>query len=186
MNPCSAIGLVVLATSVAFTSATLPAFPALTFSLGSPSLFVANSAQVALAAAALAGIVIAKSALKLALIYDSNRGAISQALQQRSKREAVELDFSPMFESIDKQDVADCAKLLVCHSFAANETERTSEEKAIVNFFDDLTTIQQNSFGKYQWAAYTGTFKNPEICTQRYNKCPLEVGALADMIEVDE
>jgi len=126
--------LVVLATFATYTSATLPAFPALTFSLGQPSLFVASSAQVALAAAALAGIVIAKSALKLALIYDANRDALNSALL-RSKREAVELDFSPMFESIDKQDIADCAKLLVCHSFATNETARTSEEKAIVNFF---------------------------------------------------
>jgi len=110
--------------------------------------------------------------------------AALNADQSRGKREATELDFSGMFDAIDKQDVVGCGKLLVCHSFAKDEAERNSEEAAIVNLFDDLTTIQHSAYGKYQWAAYAGTFKNPAICVERYNQCTVDADALANLIKI--
>lgn len=155
----------------------LPALPALT-AVGGTS-FVASGGNVAVAAASIAGLAIAKELLILATIHDKNK----KNKQRRPKREAVEgIDFSKMFERIAEQDVADCGKLLVCQSFAKTDGQRTGEEKAVVNLFDDLSAIQNNAFGTYQWAAYSGSFKNPVICIERYGQCPVEQSILANLI----
>jgi len=182
LKMCSkiAFGGLVLATAMAVSSATLPAFGAATITLGTTA-FVASGGQVAVAAAAIAGLAIAKEALILATLADAKRGRL------RGKRQATEvMDFSAMFDGIDKQDVADCGKLLVCHSVSKDEAQRSGEEKAVANFFDDFTTIQDSSYGKFQWAAYAGRFKNPTICYQRYNKCPVSVEALSNLISVQK
>lgn len=173
-----AFGSLVLASALAFASATLPAFPILTLTAGTPAVaYVLGSTQVALAAASIAGLAIAVEALILANNADRQRG--------RGKREAAAmLDLSALFEGIDKQDVADCGKLLVCHSVAKDAAQRTSEEKAVAALFGDVASIQQNAYGKYQWAAYAGTFKNPTICYQRYNKCPVKIEALSNLLQV--
>lgn len=173
-----------MAAAMAVTSATiaLPALGPLTLTVGATA-FVATAPQVAVGVAALAGLAIAKEALLLATIADQNRG--------RGKRSAVKpvaesVDFAAMFDGIDAMDAADCGKLLVCHSVAKDVAQRTGEEKAVANFFNDFSTIQQNAYGKFQWAAYAGTFKNPSICYQRYSQCPLEMEALSNLISVQE
>merc|ERR1712168_1464693 len=170
--------LMVVACGLAAASATLPAIPALTLAVGNPvtTSFVLSSAQVTVAAAAVAGLAIAKEALTLATLADSGR---------RGKREAVRgLDFSAMFEGVDAQDTVGCGKLLVCHAVAKDEVLRTGEESAIARLFDDVEAIQQNAYGKYQWAAYAGSFKNPTLCLQRYSTCPVNVEALSNLITV--
>jgi len=108
------------------------------------------------------------------------------ALREVSRRRRdVDMFNIDMFEAIDKQDPADCAKLLVCHSFAKDDAARTTQEAAIVNLFDDkITVIQENAFGKFQWAAYAGTFKNPATCQERYNKCPVTADVLGNLVEI--
>jgi len=151
----------------------LPALPALT-AVGGTSL-VASGGNVAVAAGAIAGLAIAKELLILATIHDANK--------KRPRRQAVEsIDFSQVFDRIAEQDVADCGKLLVCQSFAKSDGQRTGEEKAVVNLFDDLSAIQNNAFGTYQWAAYSGSFKNPVICIERYGQCPVNQNILANLI----
>jgi len=168
-----AMASLLFAAACSLSSATF-VFGASTLTLGGTA-YVLTAPQVAVATAAVAGVVIAKKALLLAYLSSRRNG--------RGKRELpASLDFAPMFDAIDKQDTADCGKLVVCHSFAVDEAKRTSEEQAIVEFFDDLTVIQPNSFGKYQWAAYAGTFKQPTICFQRYGKCPVKVEALSNLV----
>lgn len=170
---------VALASVLAVATATieLAAFPAATLLVGSApgTAFVLSSAQVTVAAAAVAGLAIAKQALTLAAVADSGR---------RGKRAALQLDFSQMFEGVDAQDSADCGKLLVCHSVAKDQILRTGEERAIAALFDDVEAIQANAYGKYQWAAYAGSFKNPTLCAQRYSTCPVNPEALSNLINV--
>jgi len=172
-----------LAAAMAVSSATvaLPALGPLTLTIGTTAL-VATAPQVAVGVAALAGLAIAKEALLLATIADQNRGRGKRSAQPV----AESVDFSAMFDGIDAMDKADCGKLLVCHSVAKDEAQRTGEERAVANFFNDFSTIQQNAYGKFQWAAYAGTFKNPTICYQRYSQCPLEVEALSNLISVQQ
>lgn len=173
MNMKLALGSLLFAAAFAYTSATV-AFPALTLTAGTVA-YTLTGTQVALAASAIAGLAIAKSALALAANADRARG----------KRDVTGLDYSLMFDGIDQQDHADCGKLLVCHSFAVEDAHRTSEEDAIVKLFeDDMFVIQQNAYGKYQWAAYTGTFKNPGVCQERYKACPVEVETLSNLINL--
>jgi len=106
--------------------------------------------------------------------------ALSGRYRNRNRRD-VTID---LYEAIDEQDPADCAKLLVCHSFAKDEAARTTQENAIVNLFGDLKVIQENAFGKFQWAAYAGTFKNPATCQERYNKCPVNADELGNLVPI--
>lgn len=162
--------LLFAAAFTSYASATL-VFPALLATSGTVA-YTMTGAQVGVAMGGIAALAIAKSALLIATI--GNRG----------KREATQLDFSFMFDGIDKSDIGDCGKLLVCQSFAKDEAQRTSEEKAIVDLFDDLSVIQANAYGKYQWAAYLGNFKNPAVCKERYNKCSENVDYFANLIEI--
>jgi len=176
MHTKLASGCLLFAAAITTTSATLAAFaPLVITSAAGPSL-VLTSTQVAVAVSAIAGLAIAKSALILATIHDKNKG--------RKRRETSEIDYSMMFESIDQQDVVDCGKLLVCQSFAKPEHKRTGEEKAVVGLFDDLSVIQPNAYGKYQWAAYAGTFRNPVICQERYSSCKVQGDILSNLINV--
>lgn len=187
--PAGGLAAALPAVSVSLPTAGLPAFslgaalpalpaipslaiPGITAAIGGTAV-VASGGSVALAAAAIAGLAIAKEALILATIKDS----------QRRKRAADEgIDFSKVFDRIAEQDVADCGKLLVCQSFAKPEGQRSGEENAVVNLFDDLSAIQNNAYGTYQWAAYSGSFKNPVICIERYGKCPVEQSILSNLV----
>lgn len=159
---------------ISLPALSLPAFGTTTFTVGTTA-FVAGSGGTALGAAAIAGLAIAKSALLLATIRDANA---------RPKREAAELDFSQMFDGIDRQDASDCGKLLVCQSFAKADDQLTGEEKAIISLFDDLSIIQSSAYGKFQWAAYAGTFKNPTVCLERYSRCQVKPEVLSNLINV--
>lgn len=149
-------------------------FPALTLTAGTGTTAVAagiGATNVAIGAAALAGLAIAKSALFLAAQAD-----------RRGKRSTTEFDFSPILAGIEDAD--DCGKLLICHSFAQEEGKRTGEEKAIINLFDNLSVIQPNTYGQFQWAAYAGSFKDTRICHQRFSACPVSVEKLSNLISV--
>lgn len=165
-----------LAAGAALPALALPAFAPLVATVGGVT-YTWAAADLAVGAAAIAGLAIAKSALALAAINDKKKTKRSATNQPR-------IDFAEMFESIVKQDVGDCGKMTVCHAFAKPEHKRSGEEKLIVNLFDDLTVIQPNAYGKYQWAAYAGTFRNPTICTERYAKCKLSAEALGNIISV--
>ena len=163
-----ALGGLAFAAALACAAATFD----LTLTLGTTA-YVLTATQVSVAAASVAALAIAKQALTLAAIADSRRG----------KREIpTPLDFSVIFEGIDQSDVAGCGKLLVCHAMAKDDSQKTNEEKLIANLFDDLSTIQPNAYGRYQWAAYAGSFKNPTICAERYGQCPVSVEELANLI----
>jgi len=181
-----AFGGLILATAMTFSAATvaLPAIAPLVLTVAGVG-YVATAPQVTVGLAALAGLAIAKEALILATINDQATGAI------RGKRDAAELDapFAPLFDGIDTMDVADCGKLMVCHAVALEDAQRSGEEKAIARLIDnpeDLSAIQTNAYGKYQWAAYAGSFKNPAICTERYNKCPVKIEDFANLIRVSQ
>ena len=78
-----------------------------------------------------------------------------------------------MFEGIDAQDQYECGKLMTCYAFAKNPEKLTEEERAVIGLFDDLANIQPNAYGKFQWAAYAGSFKDTAICVQRFSACPV-------------
>lgn len=160
---------------VAAASATF-VFPAVTLTSGTAGTAAYAAAglsgtSVAIGVAAIAGLAIAKTALFLAAQADA-----------RGKRSATDIDFAPLFEAIPDND--DCGKLLICHSFAKADGQRTGEERAILNLFDNLSVIQPNAYGRFQWAAYAGSFKNPQICAERFSACPVPVERLANMIQV--
>lgn len=166
--------LATLFACVACTTATF-VFPAVTLTSGTGATAVTaglSATSVAVGAAAIAGLAIAKTALFLAYQADNRRG----------KRSTQQIDFAPLFEGI--QDTDDCGKLLICHSFATEEGKRTGEEKAIINLFDNLSVIQPNAYGRFQFAAYAGTFKNPALCAQRFSACPVDVQTLSTLINV--
>jgi len=151
-------------------------FPAITLTSGTGTAAVTaglSATSVAVGAAAIAGLAIAKTALFLAYQADSRR---------RHRRSTTEIDFAPIFEGIADSD--DCGKLLICHSFAKDHAKRTGEEKAIINLFDNLSVIQPNAYGKFQWAAYAGSFKDTAICVQRFSACPVSVEKLSNLISV--
>jgi len=170
--------LATLFACVACSTATF-VFPAVTLTSGTAGTtgYVAaglSATSVAVGAAAIAGLAIAKTALFLAYQADQRR---------RAKRSTVTpIDFAPMFEGI--ADTDDCGKLLICHSFAKEEGKRTGEEKAIINLFDNLSVIQPNAYGKFQWAAYAGSFKDSRICVERFSACPVSVDYLSNLINV--
>lgn len=173
-----AFGSAVLACALSAATATF-VFPALTIAAGGSSALVLTGTQVAFATAALASLAIAKEALILGSIADRGRG-------RRDANEITEMpvEFKEMFESIAKNDVADCGKLLVCHAMAKSDETLTSEEKLIVKLFPNQP-FEQNGYGEYQWAAYAGSFKHPQICTERYARCPVAAEQLGDLFKVN-
>jgi hypothetical protein len=149
-------------------------FPAISLTAGTgtaATVGLLSASQVTIGAAAIAGLAIAKSALFLAAQAD-----------RRGKRSTTEFDFSPMIASV--ADENDCGKLLICHSFAQEDAKRTGEEKAIINLFDNLSVIQPSAYGKFQWAAYAGSFKDTRICAQRFSACPVSAEKLSNLISV--
>ena len=177
---------IIVASCLAATATAFgPAFPAVALTLGTNpgTALILSSAQVTLAAAAIAGLAIAKEALTLAAVADSKRGGgRSASRHHHHKREVTPLDFSQMFEGVDAQDSADCGKLLVCHSVAKPEAIRSHEEQAIADLFEASEPVQANAYGKYQWAAYAGTFKNPQICAERYSSCPVNPQSISRIV----
>jgi len=179
-----AFGGLILATAMTFSAATiaLPAIAAATVTVGGVG-YVLTSTQVAVAISSIAALAIAKSALALATINDKQTGAIRG---KREATEALDASYAPIFDGIDAVDAADCGKLMVCHAVALEDAQRSGEERAVAGFFEDLSTIQPNAYGKYQWAAYAGSFKNPTICTERYTKCPVKIEDFANLIRVSQ
>lgn len=165
-----AIGSLSMACVMAAVSASFAAIPAITLGVGSTA-YVLSSAQATIGVAALAGLAIAKEALILS--------------SRRTRRDIQPtVDFSDIFESVDGKDPADCAKLLVCEAFAKPDTQINGEERAIRGLFDDLSVIQPNAFGKFQLAAYMGLSKDASVCKQAYDKCPISVAALSNLLNV--
>lgn len=181
MQMCKAtlFGAVVMSALV-MVSAT---FDPLTLTVGGTA-YVLTGTQVAVAAASLAGLAIAKEALIIsALSRRASRGRrdVDNIVDQ------TPLEFKPFFDAIAASDIADCGKLLVCTSLAKNENALTAEEKLIKKLFPDVNNIEYNTaYGEYQLAAYAGSFKNQEICVGRYARCPVPSVALSDLIKVQE
>merc|ERR1712168_7137 len=158
----------VLSCLVALAAATVD----LTFTAGSTA-YVLGAASVTNGAIALGLLGVAKAAL------------LGAALARRGKRSVTApIDFTQMFNNIDEQDQSNCGKLLVCHAFAKTPEKLTAEEKAVVGLFDDLSVIQPNAYGQFQWAAFTGTFKNAAVCKERYASCPVQPDKLGQLINL--
>ena len=158
---------VVLSCILAMTTATFD----LTVTAGSTA-YVLSAAAATNGAIALGLLGVAKLAL----------GGAYLASRSRGKRSVSDFDFTDMFNSIDAEDQSGCGKLMVCHAFAKSPETLTSEERAVMSLFDDLSVIRPDAYGKFQWAAYTGTFKNPVVCQERYAGCPVPADKLANMI----
>ena len=127
----------------------------------------------------LAALALSKEVLLLAHL--SRRGRGRRELNSISQ---TPLHFEAFFDDIAASDIDDCGKLLVCHSFAKTAADMTSEEKSIINLFDDLQIIDPHTgYAEYQLAAYAGTFKHPELCIARYNRCKVPVTKLGNMIK---
>jgi hypothetical protein len=124
-------------------------------------------------------------AIALGLLGVAKAALLGAALANRGKRSVTApIDFTQMFDNIDAQDQSNCGKLLVCHAFAKNPEKLSGEERAVIGLFDDLSVIQPNTYGKFQWAAFTGTFKNAAVCKERYSNCPVQAEKLANMINL--
>jgi len=169
-----------LLAGVALSGATLPAIPALTLTSGGVA-YVLSSSQVAIAAASIGALAITKELLfKSAISRGRGRRDINSISQTPIQMESV-------FDSIEKSDIADCGKLLVCSAMAKTENTLTSEEKAITKLFDDLEVVNPNTaYAEYQLAALTGTFGQQSLCTARYSRCPLSAAKLGQLIKVSD
>ena len=167
---------VAVATVLACAMATDP----LTITFGTGAAYTLTATQVSIAAASIAALAITKELLLKAGLsrHYSRRGRDVNAVSQ------TPLDFTTVFDAIAATDVADCGKLLVCHSMAKTEDTLTPEEKAISQLFDRFDVINPNSgYAEYQMAAYAGTFKQPEICFTRYARCPVAPAKLGELIK---
>lgn len=165
--------LIVLCT-LAMTYATDP----LTLTIGSTA-YVMTSGQVAIAAASIAALALTKELLLIAKLNRRARGR-----RELNSISQTPLHFEAYFDDIARSDIDDCGKLLVCHTFAKNAEDMSSEEKTIINLFDDLQIIDPHSgYAEYQLAAYAGTFKHPELCVARYSRCKVPVTKLGNMIK---
>lgn len=168
------ISSIVVLCTLALTYATDP----LTLTIGSTA-YVMTGTQVAVAAASIGALAIAKELLLIAKLNRHYRGR-----RELNSISQTPLHFEAFFDEIAQSDIDDCGKLLVCHSFAKGPADMTSEEKSIVNLFDDLQIIDPHSgYAEYQLAAYAGTFKHPELCVARYNRCKVPVAKLGNMIK---
>lgn len=167
------------AVSACVIATCMASFP-LTLTLGTTA-YVLTASQVSIAAASVAALAIAKEAVLLSGLANGGRGR--RDLDNRVVESP--LHFEMMLDAIAQTDVADCGKLLICHSMAKNEHALTAEEKLITKLFDDLEVINPNTgYAEFQMAAYVGTFKQPEICTARYQRCPVPAKELGDLIKV--
>jgi len=158
---------------LAISAATDP----LTITIGSTAYF-ATAYQVSIAAASLAALAITKEVLILDFLKRRGRRDINSISQ-------TPISLEPFFDAIATSDIADCGKLLVCHSMAKTENTLTTEEKAITKLFDNLEIINPNTgYAEYQLAAYAGSFKQPELCNAQYSRCPVSESKLGNMIKI--
>ena len=159
---------------LALSAATDP----LTLTVGSTAYYLTAS-QVTIAAASIAALAITKELLILTELTRRGRRDVNSISQ-------TPVHMEPFFDSIARNDIADCGKLLVCHSMAKVDS-LTSEEKAITKLFENFEVINPNSgYAEYQLAAYAGSFKQPELCTARYSRCPVSVSKLGELIKVND
>ena len=158
---------------LALSAATDP----LTLTVGSTAYYLTAS-QVTIAAASIAALAITKELLILTELTRRGRRDVNSISQ-------TPVHLEPFFDSIARNDVADCGKLLVCHSIAKTGS-LNAEEKAITKLFDNLEVINPNSgYAEYQLAAYAGTFKHPELCIARYNTCRTPIQKLREIIKAN-
>ena len=115
--------------------------------------------------------------------YATNGG---RGYYRRKRRSTIdELDLESMFQVIDASDGSECGKLLVCNAMAKSPTQLSHIESIILDLFPPGRTLARGTaYGKYQWAAVAGSFKNPAICLQRYASCPIPVQTLANYIRI--
>ena len=60
------------------------------------------------------------------------------------------------------------------------------EEKLILQLFpQDQAVRKWTSYGKFQWAAVAGSFKNPRICATRYSSCPIPLDRLSSFVRIN-
>jgi hypothetical protein len=155
-------------------------FGALTLTLGTTA-YVLTGTQTAVAIAGLAALAIAKEKLIIAAL--SNQSARGKRSVQDVEM-AKSANFDAFFRAIGENDVTDCGKFLVCNVMATPVESHHQEEKLIANLFDDLEHIDPNSnIAAYQFAAYVGTLRNPDLCRERYARCPSSVEDLLEIVE---
>lgn len=194
--------LVVGATMASVAMATLPALPSWSILLGTPPASVAFTMTSMVFTTAV--ISLAALAITLQALYLTRPGTLNLPVNNRKrygrphplghrhgqrfrhKRGLLDmLEYESIFKAIDESDTASCGKLLVCHAMAKEETKLTNEEALILKLFPDYENIQKDTaYGKYQWAAYAGSFKNPQVCMERYGACPIPVEQLANYVQI--
>jgi hypothetical protein len=108
----------------------------------------------------------------------------------KRKREALEVatqsvNFGPLFDAIAKSDSADCGKMLVCTIMAKPVEKRSVDEQRVALLFDDLEHIDASSaYANYQLAALVGTLHRPDLCAERYARCPASGKELQEVLSV--
>lgn len=153
----------------------------LTLTLGSTA-YVMTGSQVTIAAISIATLAITKELLLLADI-GAFRGKGKRDVSNVISNDPI--DFSQYFDIIAKSDADDCGKLLVCHSMAKAPQTLNPEERAITKLFDNLEVTNPSSgYAEYQLAAYAGTFRHPELCIARYQRCRTPITKLRELIKV--
>jgi hypothetical protein len=102
----------------------------------------------------------------------------------KREAEAAQPDFSDFFNAIAVTDVSDCGKMLVCQIFAKPEGSLTIPERRVAALFSDVKNVDVSSgVAAYQLAALEGNLKRPELCYERYAKCPVDYKTLEDVLE---
>lgn len=163
------------------------AFDPVSISVGGTVLYLTGT-QVALGVAGLAGLAITKESLLIAdLSRRSSRRSSGRGRSLFRGRRDAELDFSlvPFFEAIAYSDVADCGKMLVCQIMATPVEQRTAMEKSVSSLFDEVVEVDPASgYASYVLAAKIGSLGRPQLCGDRYARCPANSNELHQILEV--
>lgn len=152
------------------------AFDPLTLTVGGIS-YVATGAQVGIAIASLGALALAAEGLLLA--------EISRGRGKRDTNTVGTFKLDPLFDAIASVDLADCGKLLVCHTVAKNESDLTVEEARIVKLFKSFNgkVDPLHAQAQYMLAAQSGSFKKPEVCQVQYQRCPYPADQLSSLLK---
>lgn len=164
------------AVAAAALIAAVAAFDPLTLTVGGIS-YVATGAQVGIAIASLGALALAAEGLLLA--------EISRGRGKRDTNTVGTFKLDPLFDAIASVDLADCGKLLVCHTVAKNESDLTVEEARIVKLFKSFNgkVDPLHAQAQYMLAAQSGSFKKPEVCQVQYQRCPYPADQLSSLLK---
>jgi len=97
-------------------------------------------------------------------------------LNQRGKREAVQVDLEQVFQEVAAMDAADCAKSYVCQLATSPATHLTQRDKDTINMFGP--GVKRGSPGSASEAYFEAwnkglEAKDEEFCKETYSRCPL-------------